>query len=124
LSVFGNDYPTPDGTCVRDYIHISDLANGHLLALEKLSELKKNYEIFNLGTGIGLSVYEVVKGYEEALGKPIKWVDAPRRPGDFPKLVSNPSKVYQEWGWKTKYTIKDMCQDSVNFVNKRLLKKE
>jgi UDP-glucose 4-epimerase len=62
--VFGNDYPTPDGTCVRDYIHIDDLAKGHVVALYKLPEMKNNYDVFNLGSGIGYSVYEVVKGYE------------------------------------------------------------
>lgn len=73
LNIFGNDYPTADGTCIRDYIHINDLANGHLVALKKLPEMKKNYDVFNLGSGIGYSVLEVVKGYEEALGKPLNW---------------------------------------------------
>lgn len=92
--------------------------------MEKLSELKQNYDVYNLGSGIGYSVYEIVKGYEEALGKPFNWCYAARRIGDVPKLVANPEKATKEWGWTTKLTLKDMCEDSVNFVNKRLLKKE
>jgi UDP-glucose 4-epimerase len=124
LSIFGNDYPTPDGTCVRDYIHITDLAQGHVFALNRLEEMKENYDVVNLGSGKGYSVYEIVKGYEEALGKPINWCYAPRRIGDVPKLVANPTKANTEWGWKTELNLKQMCEDSVNFVNKRLLKKE
>ena len=122
MSVFGKDYPTEDGTCVRDYIHISDLANGHLLALGKLQEMKQNYDVFNLGSGIGYSVYEVVKMYDDCLDKKLNWCYAERRKGDVPKLVADPSKVNKEWGWKTKKNLKDMCQDSINFVNKRMMK--
>lgn len=109
---------------MRDYIHITDLAKGHVVALEKLEEMKVNYDVFNLGSGKGYSVFEVVKGYEEALGKPFNWAYGPRRSGDVPKLVADPSKANREWGWKTELTLKEMCEDSVNFVIKRMMKKE
>lgn len=87
------------------------MAKGHVCALEKLSKLKENnnYDVYNLGSGNGYSVYEIVKGYEEALGKPINWCYAPRRTGDVPKLVANPGKANKEWGWTTTFTLKDMC---------------
>lgn len=86
--------------------------------------MKANYDVFNLGSGKGYSVLEVVKGYEEALGKPINWAYTERRSGDVPKLVADVNKANREWGWKTQLTLKDMCTDSVNFVQKRMMKKE
>jgi len=101
IEVFGTDYPTPDGTCVRDYIHVDDLAEAHLLALEKLEpglELR-----YNLGTGRGYSVREVIRVAEEVTGKPIPVKQGPRRPGDPPALVASSEKIQRELGWRPKY---------------------
>jgi UDP-glucose-4-epimerase GalE len=102
VSVFGTDYPTPDGTCIRDYIHVDDLAEAHLLALEALTPGKRLE--YNLGTGTGYSVREVVKGVEEVTGKPVPLEMAPRRAGDPPALVAASQKVQRELGWKPRYT--------------------
>jgi UDP-glucose-4-epimerase GalE len=102
LEVFGIDYPTPDGTCIRDYIHVDDLASAHLLALEKLEPGKELR--YNLGTGYGYSVREVIRMAEEVSGKKITVKEAPRRPGDPPVLVAAAEKVHQELGWRPAYT--------------------
>ena len=111
LGVFGNDYPTPDGTCIRDYIHVLDLATGHVKALERL---KKNagLDIYNLGTGIGYSVLDVIHNFEAATGITIPFEFKPRRAGDIPVNYSNADKAWKELGWKAKYGIKEMCEDS------------
>ncbi|MGN1203705.1 MAG: UDP-glucose 4-epimerase GalE [Lachnospiraceae bacterium] len=111
LGVFGNDYPTPDGTCIRDYIHVLDLATGHVKALERL---KKNagLDIYNLGTGIGYSVLDVIHNFEEATGITIPFVFKPRRAGDIPVNYSNADKAFRELGWKAQYGIREMCEDS------------
>ncbi len=114
LNVFGNDYPTPDGTGVRDYIHVMDLAEGHLKALEKLQE-NIGLGIWNLGTGTGYSVLDVVKAFEKASGKQIPYVIAPRRSGDIASNYANPSKAEKELGWKAKRDIEQMCKDSWNW---------
>jgi UDP-glucose 4-epimerase len=101
VSVFGTDYPTPDGTCIRDYIHVDDLADAHLLALEALTPGKRLE--YNLGTGTGYSVLEVAKGVEEVTGKRVPLQMAPRRPGDPPELVASSQKVQRELGWKPRY---------------------
>lgn len=111
LGVFGNDYPTPDGTCIRDYIHVLDLATGHVKALERL---KKNagLDIYNLGTGIGYSVLDVIHNFEAATGITIPFEFKPRRAGDIPVNYSNVDKAWKELGWKAQYGIKEMCEDS------------
>ena len=111
LGVFGNDYPTPDGTCIRDYIHVLDLATGHVKALERL---KKNagLDVYNLGTGIGYSVLDVIHNFEAATGITIPFEFKPRRAGDIPVNYSNADKAWKELGWKAQYGIKEMCEDS------------
>ena len=111
LGVFGNDYPTPDGTCIRDYIHVLDLATGHVKALKRL---KKNagLDIYNLGTGIGYSVLDVIHNFEAATGITIPFEFKPRRAGDIPVNYSNADKAWKELGWKAQYGIKEMCEDS------------
>ncbi len=110
LSVFGDDYPTPDGTGVRDYIHVVDLAIGHLKAIEKL-ESNPGLVIYNLGTGKGTSVLEMVKAFEEASGKTVNYKIAPRRPGDIAACYADPTKAEEELGWKAERGIKEMCKD-------------
>ena len=104
LAVAGNDYPTPDGTCVRDYIHVVDLANGHVKALKKIEE-NAGLCIYNLGTGHGYSVLDIVKNFEEANGIKIPYSITPRRPGDIATCYCDPSKAERELGWKAQYGI-------------------
>jgi len=101
ISIFGTDYPTPDGTCIRDYIHVLDLADAHVLALEALD--KQSKLIFNLGNGRGFSVREVIEAAREVTGHPIPAVESPRRPGDPAVLVASSEKIMRELGWKPKY---------------------
>ncbi len=114
LGVFGNDYDTPDGTGVRDYIHVSDLADGHIKALKKIAE-KAGLCIYNLGTGKGVSVLELVHSFEEANGITIPYDIKPRRAGDIATCYADASKAEKELGWKAKYDIVDMCRDSWNW---------
>lgn len=109
LNVFGNDYDTHDGTGVRDYIHVTDLARGHLKALEHICE---GVSIYNLGTGIGYSVLDIVKAFEKVNGVKIPYVIAPRRPGDIDECYADPSKALKCLGWKAENGIEDMCRDS------------
>ena len=111
LSVFGSDYPTPDGTCIRDYIHVVDLAIGHVKALEHLSG-KTGVETYNLGTGKGYSVLDVIKAFEEASGVKIRYDIAPRRSGDIPLMYADVSKATNELGWEAKRGLIEMCEDS------------
>ena len=111
LNVFGNDYKTKDGTGVRDYIHVVDLANGHLAALDKLKEGSGVYT-FNLGTGKGYSVLDVVKAFEKACGKPIPYVIAPRRAGDIDECYADPTYAKNVLKWSAKFGIDKMCEDS------------
>lgn len=111
LGVFGNDYDTPDGTGVRDYIHVVDLARGHVKAIEKIRQ-NPGIEIYNLGTGRGYSVLDIVKNFEEASGVKIPYVIKPRRAGDIATCYSDASKAERELGWKAQYGIKEMCEDS------------
>ncbi|MCI8507746.1 MAG: UDP-glucose 4-epimerase GalE [Lachnospiraceae bacterium] len=111
VNVFGNDYPTPDGTGVRDYIHVVDLARGHVSAVKKLME-NPGLVIYNLGTGKGYSVLEIIKNFEKACGREIPYTIAPRRPGDIPICYSDPSKAEKELGWKALYGIDKMCEDT------------
>jgi UDP-glucose 4-epimerase len=110
LNVFGDDYPTRDGTPVRDYIHVVDLAIGHLRALEKLAS-NPGYVIYNLGTGQGNTVLEVVQAFEKASGKPLPYKIVPRRAGDLPDSYADPSKAQRELGWKAERDLEEMCTD-------------
>lgn len=111
LGVFGDDYDTPDGTGVRDYIHVVDLAKGHVKALKKIED-KSGVSIYNLGTGNGYSVLQVVKAFEKACGKTIPYVIKPRRPGDIATCYADASKAKAELGWEAEYGIERMCADS------------
>ena len=111
LGVFGDDYDTPDGTGVRDYIHVVDLAKGHVKALKKIED-KSGVTIYNLGTGKGYSVLDVVKAYEKACGKPIPYEIKPRRAGDIATCYSDASKAKEELGWEAEFGIDRMCEDS------------
>ena len=111
LSVFGDDYDTHDGTGVRDYIHVEDLANGHLKALDKL-HTQCGLVTYNLGTGTGYSVLDMVKAFEQQSGKPVPYQICPRREGDVAACFANPEKALNELGWKAHKTISDMCADS------------
>jgi len=111
LSVYGNDYNTPDGTGVRDYIHVLDLATGHVAAQKKIEE-KCGLRLYNLGTGTGYSVLDVIKAFEEANGIKVKYEIAPRRPGDIAANYANPEKAFKEMGWKATHTLVEMCRDS------------
>ncbi|ODR86587.1 UDP-glucose 4-epimerase GalE [Shewanella xiamenensis] len=111
LSVFGNDYPTHDGTGVRDYIHVVDLAIGHLKALEKLAT-KPGLVTYNLGTGQGYSVLDMVKAFEKACGKSIAYQIAPRRPGDIAACYANPEHARTDLGWQATHSIEDMANSS------------
>ena len=120
LSIFGNDYDTPDGTGVRDYIHVVDLAKGHIKALEKLEKEKSGIYVYNLGTGKGYSVLDMVKAFEQTTGKPVKYKIVERRPGDIATCYSNPSKAEKELGWKAEKGIEQMCKDSWNYKSKNM----
>ena len=111
LGVFGNDYPTHDGTGVRDYIHVVDLAEGHVKAIQKISE-NPGLKIYNLGTGKGYSVLDLVKNFEKASGVQIPYEIKPRRAGDIAECYADPSKAAKELGWTAKNDILDMCEDS------------
>ncbi len=118
LNVFGNDYDTVDGTGVRDYIHVCDLAYGHVLALKNMVSNKDNLTIYNLGTGRGYSVLEVVKEMETVVGHAIPYEITDRRAGDIASCYANCDKAYKELGFKTKYNLHDMCLSSWNFQKK------
>ena len=119
LSVFGNDYNTPDGTGVRDYIHVVDLAKGHVAALEKLDKEQNGMYIYNLGTGTGYSVLDMVKAFEKSTGKKVPYKIAPRRQGDIATCYAEPKKAKEELGWTATKTLEDMCKDSWNYINKQ-----
>ena len=119
LSIFGNDYNTPDGTGVRDYIHVVDLAKGHVAALEKLDKEKNGMYIYNLGTGRGYSVLDMVKAFEKSTGKKVPYKIAPRRQGDIATCYAEPKKAREELGWTATKTLEDMCKDSWNYINKQ-----
>jgi UDP-glucose 4-epimerase len=111
LNVFGNDYPTPDGTCIRDYIHIEDLASGHLAALDRLMDHPGSFTV-NLGTGRGTSVLELVQTFARVNNIPVPYVFAPRREGDITSCYANPALANTLLGWTAKYGVEDMCRDS------------
>ena len=116
IGVFGNDYPTPDGTGVRDYIHVVDLAKGHVAAIDKIQ--KSGVYTYNLGTGIGYSVMDVIRSFEKACGKKLPYAVKPRRAGDIASCYSNASKAEKELGWKAEYGIDEMCASLWNWQSK------
>ena len=132
LSVYGNDYPTEDGTCVRDYIHVVDLAKGHVAAMEKMGDGQRRGEqdlvpsltsneqirIYNLGSGRGTSVLEMVRAFSEASGRALPYKIAGRRAGDLPEFYANPAKAERELGWKTERTVADAMNDTLNYLRK------
>jgi UDP-glucose 4-epimerase len=111
LSVFGDDYPTADGTCERDYIHVDDLAAGHVAALEKLDTLPEPVRAYNLGGGQGTSVLELFHAFERAVGRELPYEVVGRRAGDLPAYWADPTRAAEELGWRTQRTIDDMCAD-------------
>ena len=113
VNVFGTDYPTPDGTGVRDYIHVVDLAKGHIAAIEKLTE--PGVYVYNLGTGIGYSVLEMVAAFSKACGRQLPYVVGPRRPGDIATCYASAEKAEKELGWKAEYDLEKMCRDHWNW---------
>jgi len=117
LTVFGSDYETPDGTCIRDYIHVVDLAKAHILALSHTSEI--NPEIFNLGTGTGTSVLELIQAFEEVTNKKLNWNFGPRRAGDVTEIYANTEKAASELGWNSKYNVKDALADAWRWEQNR-----
>ena len=120
LSVFGNDYDTHDGTGVRDYIHVVDLAKGHISALNKLDNEEKGIFVYNLGTGIGYSVLDIVNAFEKSTGKKVPYKITQRRPGDIAKAYSDAKKAKKELGWEAKKNLEDMCRDSWKYIENNL----
>lgn len=116
VGVFGNDYPTPDGTGVRDYIHVVDLAKGHVAAIEKVKT--KGVHIYNLGTGVGYSVLDVIKAFSKACGRELPYVIKPRRDGDVASNFADSSKAKRELGWQAELNLDDMCASSWNWQKK------
>ncbi len=112
LNVFGDDYNTPDGTGVRDYIHVVDLALGHVKAVEKILKDEPKVNVYNLGTGNGYSVLDIVKAFEQASGQKVEYKIAPRRPGDLDVCYSDATKAFNELGWKAERGLLEMCEDS------------
>ncbi len=117
LTVFGGDYPTPDGTCLRDYIHVMDLANGHVKAVEYAAS-HKGVEVFNLGTGTPYSVLDIIHAFEKATGVKVKYEIGPRRAGDLPQFWADSAKAQQMLGWHARRTLEDMCRDTWNWQSK------
>lgn len=115
LQVYGDDYDTPDGTCIRDYIHVVDLAKGHLAALKATDT--PGAKIYNLGSGKGSSVLEIIKAFEEASGKLLPHHITDRRPGDLAEIFADPSKAKRELDWQTELTVADAMRDTINFLN-------
>lgn len=117
LTVFGGDYPTPDGTCLRDYIHVMDLANGHVKAVEYAAN-HKGVEVFNLGTGTPYSVLDIIYAFEKATEVKVKYEIGPRRAGDLPKFWADSTKAQKVLGWHAERTLEDMCRDTWNWQSK------
>ena len=115
LTIFGNDYQTKDGTGVRDYIHVVDLAKGHLAALNKINKDKTGFFVYNLGNGKGYSVLDLVKMTEKLSGKKIPYVIGNRRKGDIDIVFCDPRKAKKNLKWKTEKNLEDMCRDSINW---------
>ena len=124
LSVFGNDYETRDGTCIRDYIHVVDLAKGHLAAIKALEPGK--ISVYNLGTGDGSTVLEMIDAFDKASGEKLPYKIAERRTGDLAEIYADPGKALEELGWKTELNVADAMRDTINFLkmNERAVKKD
>ena len=120
LSVFGDDYPTPDGTGVRDYIHVVDLALGHLKALDYLGS-HSGLHVYNLGTGQGYSVLEIVRAFEQASGQSVPYLLTARRPGDIASCYADPEKASKELGWKAERNLAEMCADAWRWQGRQTL---
>ena len=120
LGIFGNDYDTKDGTGVRDYIHVVDLAKGHILALDKLNKESNGIYIYNLGTGVGYSVLEMVEAFKKVNNVDVPYKIAPRRAGDIAACYADPTKAKKELGFETTKTLEDMCKDGWNFQKNHL----
>jgi UDP-glucose-4-epimerase GalE len=118
LHVFGSDYPTPDGTCIRDYIHVNDLASAHVRALDHLAAGKESFAV-NVGTGTGASVQEVISAVEAVTGKPVPRKMVPRRAGDPPRLVANPAKAQALLQWKATRGLSDIVTTAWNWMERR-----
>ncbi len=120
LKVYGNDYDTPDGSCIRDYLHVVDLAKAHVIAVKRLTDRKNksNYEVFNLGTGNGVSVLEAIKSFEKVSGKTLKYKIVGRRAGDIEKIWADPSFANKELGWKTVSTLDEAMKTAWDWENK------
>ena len=120
MTIFGNDYNTNDGTCIRDFIHVVDLATSHVIAIEHNLDNKyiENTHIFNIGTGNGTSVLELVEAFKKVNSVNLKYIYGDRREGDICKVVCDPTKANTILGWKAKYDISDMVRDSWAFMNK------
>jgi UDP-glucose 4-epimerase len=118
LTVFGNDYPTADGTAERDYLHVTDLAAGHVAALEHLDDMAEPARAFNLGTGTGTSVLQLLKAFERAVGRELPYEFGPRRAGDLPAFWADPTRANTELGWRATKTIDDMCADTWRWQSK------
>lgn len=118
LSIYGNDYPTKDGTGVRDFIHVEDLAEGHIYAIEKINNEETGVFTYNLGTGTGYSVLDMVNTFEKVNNVKVPYKIAPRRAGDLSEMYADPTKAKEELGWVAKKNLEDMCRDSWNFAQK------
>lgn len=118
LTVFGNDYNTPDGSCLRDFIHVVDLAVAHVAALEAMDSFSNSFEAINLGSGVPCSVLELIHSFIKVTGKPVKYEIGPRRPGDIEKVYADPSKSSRLLRWKTKLTTEDALRDAWNWEQK------
>lgn len=112
LTVFGGDYPTPDGTCLRDYLHVLDLADGHVAALEKIAEGSIDVRAWNLGRGTPVSVLELIHAFEQASGRPVPYVVGPRRAGDLPAVWADTARARSELGWSAERSVEEMCADT------------
>ncbi len=117
LRVFGNDYLTPDGSCIRDYLHVVDLAKAHLAAMKRLEEdrQKNNYEVFNLGTGKGVSVFEAIQAFERVSGEKLNYKVYPRRSGDIEKIWADPTLANTELGWKARSSLEEAMETAWNW---------
>ena len=116
LSIYGHDYPTPDGTCIRDFIHVVDLAKGHLAAIKKMEH---GVKVYNLGSGKGTSVLEMVTAFENASGKKLPYEFADRRNGDLAQMYANADLALKELGWETELTVEDAIEDVLNYLKNR-----
>ncbi len=123
LTVYGDDYDTPDGTCIRDYIHVSDLAEAHVAALEYMEkEDSPSFDVINIGTGKGTSVKEMIDCFEENCGTKLNWQVGPRRPGDVPAIYADATRAEEKLGWKARFSVKDAVTSAWNYQQKRLEK--